>query len=133
MARDRFGEKPLYYYLDYDAIAFASELKSLVLISFFQRQIDWEALWQFLTLGYILAPHTPYRNVYKLLPGHSLVFDQKTGEYEIQKYWSMPDLFEASPCKSETEYREAFRNSSSIVFKVVWLAMCLLVLFSAAV
>lgn len=110
LARDRFGEKPLYYYVDSGTIAFASELKSLVLFPSFQREIDWDALEHFLTLGYILAPHTPYRNVYKLLPGHYLTFDQRTGAFEIQEYWALPDPTEAPPRKSEAEYLESFKD-----------------------
>jgi len=121
LARDRFGEKPLYYHVGSYGIAFASELKSLVLFPYFQKEIDWEALDQFLTLGYILAPHTPYRNVYKLLPGHYLVFDPQTGAFEIHEYWALPDPVETTSRQSETEYLEVFLDifSKSVQSRLV--------------
>ncbi len=121
LARDRFGEKPLYYYVDSSGIAFASELKSLVLFPHFQREINWEALDQFLTLGYILAPRTPYRNVYKLLPGHYLVFDQQRGTFEIHEYWTLPEPVETTLRRSETEYLEVFLDlfSKSVQSRLV--------------
>jgi asparagine synthase (glutamine-hydrolysing) len=121
LARDRFGEKPLYYHVGSYGIAFASELKSLVLFPYFQKEIDWEALDQFLTLGYILAPHTPYRNVYKLLPGHYLVFDLQRDTFEIHEYWALPDPVETTPRQSEMEYLESFQElfSKSVQSRLV--------------
>src|SRR5712691_2089329 len=76
LARDRFGEKPLYYFEDKGSIAFASELRSFGHCPFFTNELDWASLDQFLTLGYILAPRSPFVRTQKLLPGHYLVFDQ---------------------------------------------------------
>lgn len=109
LARDRFGEKPLYYLRNEDGIAFASELKALSLFSSFKREINWEALEQFLSLGYILAPHTPYQSVFKLLPGHYLVFDQITGDYKIQSYWDMPDWEKTDIHRDEKEYVDSLK------------------------
>jgi len=110
LVRDRFGEKPLYYHLGPYGIAFASELKSLVLFPYFQKTIDWEALDQFLTLGYIISPRTPYLNVYKLLPGHYLVFDQERNTSELQKYWSLPFPVQKISKQNENEYVETFKE-----------------------
>jgi asparagine synthase (glutamine-hydrolysing) len=110
LARDRFGEKPLYYYQHSGGIVFSSELKSLVLCSEFKREINWQALDQFLSLGYILAPNTPYRNVLKLLPGHYLVFDQETGNIENRKFWTQPDFSLHAAQASEEEYLAEFKR-----------------------
>ncbi|MEM4406465.1 MAG: asparagine synthase (glutamine-hydrolyzing) [Candidatus Methanomethylicaceae archaeon] len=109
LARDRFGEKPIYYLLNEDGIAFASELKALSLFPSFRRELNWEALEQFLSLGYILAPYTPYQSVYKLLPGHYLAFDQITGDYKVQSYWDMPDWEKTDIHRDEKEYVDSLK------------------------
>lgn len=72
LARDRFGEKPLYYLLKDAGFAFASELKALRQIPGFSPSVDLDALNLLLHDGYISAPYTIYKDVYKLLPGHIL-------------------------------------------------------------
>jgi asparagine synthase (glutamine-hydrolysing) len=110
LARDRFGEKPLYYFEDCGSIAFASELRAFGHCSFFTNELNWAALDQFLTLGYILAPCSPFRRTQKLLPGHYLVFDQATGEYKTKQYWSPPDCEEPKARKSDAEYIDEFMS-----------------------
>jgi asparagine synthase (glutamine-hydrolysing) len=110
LARDRFGEKPLYYYVYSGGIAFASELKALTLFPEFRREIDFGSIDQFLTLGYIPAPQTPYQNVYKLLPGCYLTFSRESGDVRVQKYWHLPDISVSSPLQSEKEYIQTFKG-----------------------
>src|SRR3712207_4203637 len=69
VARDRMGIKPLLYSLDEDKFVFASEMKALLTYGI-PRDIDYVSLQQFLQLNYIPAPHTIFKNVKKLLPGH---------------------------------------------------------------
>jgi asparagine synthase (glutamine-hydrolysing) len=109
LARDRFGEKPLYLYQGSSGIAFASELKSLTLCPFFACEMDQGALDQFLTLGYILAPRSPFRGVSKLKPGHFLTFDQATGEINTRCYWRHPSHGAQLDVRREDEYLEEFR------------------------
>jgi asparagine synthase (glutamine-hydrolysing) len=108
LARDRFGEKPLYYFEDAGCIAFASELRSFRHFALFTNELDWAALDQFLTLGYILAPRSPFVRTQKLLPGHYLVFDQTTGESRIEKYWRPAEWAEPKSRKADAEYLEEF-------------------------
>lgn len=110
LARDRFGEKPLYYFENAGSIAFASELRSFVHFPLFTNDLDWAALDQFLTLGYILAPHSPFINTCKLLPGHYLVFDQTTGEHRIEQYWHPPECTEPRTRRADAEYVEEFNH-----------------------
>ena len=110
LARDRFGEKPLYYFEDVGSIAFASELRSFGHFPFFTNKLDWAALDQFLTLGYILAPGSPFAGTRKLLPGHYLVFDQATGESRIARYWRPADCEEPSSRKLDAEYVHDFNE-----------------------
>jgi len=88
IARDRYGIKPLYYYLDEDKFLFASELKSLMAYGF-QKSIDWTALLFYLQLNYIPAPLSILNSVHKLNPGHLLRISKN--QIEDEKYYSLPD------------------------------------------
>ncbi|GBD28108.1 Asparagine synthetase [glutamine-hydrolyzing] 1 [bacterium HR31] len=85
LARDRLGIKPLYYWQRGDRLAFASELKSLLKLPDFPREVDPEAVDLYLTYGYVPAPWAPFRGVRKLAPGHVLVLDQAGAR--VQNYW----------------------------------------------
>jgi asparagine synthase (glutamine-hydrolysing) len=90
LARDHLGIKPLYYWLDRDRIIFGSELKSIILHPAVEREIDLEGLDQFLTLEYIPAPRTIFKNIHKLPAGHRLIY--QNGQAKVEKYWDIPDL-----------------------------------------
>jgi asparagine synthase (glutamine-hydrolysing) len=87
LARDRLGIKPLYYYSDGHVLAFASEIKSLLEIPSVPRDVDLDALDQYLSLRYVPGPRTMFKNVFRLQPGHTLVVDG-TG-VRIRKYWDI--------------------------------------------
>ena len=84
LARDRLGIKPLYYRILPDGIAFASELKALMLLG--TPQIDESAVRDFLFHGYIPAPKTIYRGICKLPAAHTL--EWQAGRVDIQRYWN---------------------------------------------
>src|SRR5581483_794046 len=73
LARDRFGIKPLYYALGAGGLSFASELKALIRLPSFSREVDREALHSFLAFNSIPAPATIYRLARKLPAGHMLL------------------------------------------------------------
>jgi len=87
LARDRFGEKPLYWAPIHDGrgLAFASELKALLPLEDMDRSLDVAAVAQFLALGYIPAPRTHLKGASKLRAGEAIVFgpgsDQRTFRY----------------------------------------------------
>jgi asparagine synthase (glutamine-hydrolysing) len=83
LVRDRLGMKPLYYQLLEDGIAFASELKALLLLG--RPPIDRSAVRDFLFHGYIPAPKTIYQGIAKLPAGHLLIWEQ--GRVRIERYW----------------------------------------------
>ena len=93
-ARDRFGEKPFYYYTTNNDFYFASELKALWAIGL-PRNIDESMLLNFLALGNTTHPtdnsKTFYTNFYKLPPGHFLYFDTKkdSNALGITRYWEL--------------------------------------------
>ncbi|UCF82789.1 MAG: asparagine synthase (glutamine-hydrolyzing) [Desulfobacteraceae bacterium] len=94
LARDRLGIKPVYYYYDEQTFLFASELKALMALNGFKHEINHSMLPLFLHYQYIPAPHTIFKNTYKLLPGQQLIFDGK--HINPQTYWRLPQLGETN-------------------------------------
>lgn len=69
LARDRMGEKPLFYGWRGKTLIFGSELKALRAYPQWQGEVDPDALGRYLRLGYVPSPHSMYRGIYKLTPG----------------------------------------------------------------
>lgn len=88
LARDRLGVKPLYYYEDDRRLAFASELKALLQCEFVPRNIDRQALADYLTYLYVPGSRTPLEKIFKLPPGHYLTHD-RDGASKIVQYWTL--------------------------------------------
>ena len=105
LARDRFGIKPLYVITAPWGIAFASELKALHAAGLTSRELDWEALDAFFQLGYIPAPASPFVDVRKLEPGHTLEW-RRTGGVTTRRYWQFPLHERPSPPDPEAQVRE---------------------------
>jgi asparagine synthase (glutamine-hydrolysing) len=87
LARDRFGEKPLYYGSAGGTFLFASELKSLRVHPAFRGEIDRDAVACYLRFNCIPAPYSIYRDIRKLLPGTVLRY--RNGEVTTQAFWSL--------------------------------------------
>jgi len=77
LARDRCGEKPLYYYYANGKFIFASELKILLAILGTKPSADLNAVYAYLRLGYIPAPHSFYQGICKLMPGSGLMMKKE--------------------------------------------------------
>ncbi len=75
LARDRFGEKPLFYHTDDAALAFASTIPALLQAPWIPREINPDALAEYLTLRYVVSPRTVLEGIRKLPPGHLLTAD----------------------------------------------------------
>lgn len=89
IARDRIGKKPLYYYhAGGDRLAFASEIKALLVLPGFERKVEPTALFDYFKYLYVPDPKTIYRNVYKLLPAHYLEL-YAGGEPQVTEYWDV--------------------------------------------
>ena len=87
LARDRFGKKPLCYRAAGPDFAFASELQALLVVPGGGRELDREALGDYLAYMAVPAPRTIYRDVRKLPPAHILVAERQG--IRIQRYWSL--------------------------------------------
>src|SRR5271165_304993 len=90
LARDRFGEKPLYYgFLDDGRLIFASELKSILCCPTVERRLDPLAVEEYFALGYVPDPRSIYRAVRKLAPGHFLLLRRSDEPREPRCYWQL--------------------------------------------
>ncbi len=97
--RDRAGVKPFFYYWKDDLFLFGSELKALIANKCFQKEIEINAVGSFMQFGYIPAPHCVFKNTFKLLPAHYLLFDLKTKKMETNKYWNVYDFYNREKLK----------------------------------
>lgn len=86
LARDRAGKKPLYYAHLPQGLFFASEIKALLQIDFLPRELDEQAIADYLTYISIPDPLTIFKHIKKLPPGHFLTCDLQ-GNVQIQRYW----------------------------------------------
>lgn len=92
LIRDRLGIKPLYYGWSGDVFLFASELKALRFHPDFREDIDRDALCLYLQHSYIPAPHTIYKGISKLMPGHILTVPwgaRNASELQHLAYWTI--------------------------------------------
>jgi len=87
LARDRLGQKPLFYYRDGRCLLFASEIKALLRDPGIEREINVEAMDAYLSLQFIPAPHTMFRSIKKLPPAHYAVY--RDGHLTMRRYWDV--------------------------------------------
>lgn len=89
LARDRMGEKPLYYGFQNNVFMFASELKALKAHPAFESNINRDAISLQMRHSYIPEPHSIYEGIQKLIPGHFLKLNADTNEIKISAYWTL--------------------------------------------
>ena len=107
LTRDRIGKKPLYYSTIGGTLYFTSEIKSLLHVPNFNREIDIEALSDYFSLLYVPAPKSIFKTVRKLKPAHYLVFDDR-GVRETC-YWDLS--FDQPEEKTEPRWCEDFLSA----------------------
>ncbi len=90
LVRDRLGVKPLYYFWDGRSLLFASELKALLASGVVPAEIEPRGLWDYLTFRYVPGPHTIWRHIHKLPPGHHLTLSAERPWPVIERYWDAP-------------------------------------------
>ena len=88
LARDRLGKKPLYYFVRGSRVIFGSELKALLAHGAVPRELDAEALVQYLACEYVPAPASILRSVRKLPAAHVAVLDERG--FRLRRYWQVP-------------------------------------------
>ena len=109
LARDRIGKKPLYYWYDKKdgntAFVFASELKPVMMYPGFPKEIRRDIAGSFLLRGYINAPDTVFKDVYKLEPGGILRL--RAGILEKTKYWDIAAVYHRQRKYEVKNYQKA--------------------------
>jgi asparagine synthase (glutamine-hydrolysing) len=93
LVRDRLGIKPLYWGKAGTRLAFASELKAFGALPGWNKELNRDALASYLRFAYVPAPHSIYRGISKLMPGHIAMIDP-TGETRIAPFWTLADAAE---------------------------------------
>lgn len=91
LARDRFGEKPLYYGSIGKAFLFGSEIRALRQHPSWKGEIDRDALEGFVRYGYVPAPRSIYRGIRKVMPGSVLTISERGSSFSVEqeRYWSL--------------------------------------------
>jgi asparagine synthase (glutamine-hydrolysing) len=90
LVRDRLGIKPLYYTFSTGNFIFASEIKTIFASGLIDPEISYENVNHYLTYRFTPAPGTTFNGIYKLPPGHYLVYNQ--GEVKVERYWNVKDF-----------------------------------------
>ncbi len=120
LARDRVGEKPLYYgFVRGERFVFASDLNSITALDGFDNGINTEVLRQYFRYGYIPAPYSIYEKIWKLQPGKILKIRCPFRQYETKTYWSMYEtalmgqaqLFKGSEEEASRELEHLLKES----------------------
>jgi asparagine synthase (glutamine-hydrolysing) len=107
IARDRFGEKPLYWGVFDNTLLFASEPKVLLAHPAVKPSLNLQALRQYLSFDYVPAPLTIYEGINKLTAAHKLTLED--GEVKVERYWQL-DYKTAEPVPSEREAADHLRE-----------------------
>lgn len=122
-ARDRFGEKPFYYFYDEERIVFASEMKALWAVDV-PKVLNQKMAFNYLTIGYLDNPNdvdeTFFEGINKLPAAHVLLYDARKNELVLEKYWDLdPSFINKNINEDEAieRFHELLKNSVSKRFR----------------
>ena len=122
-SRDRFGVKPFYYIHNDDYFAFASEIKSLLTLPAYTREINKNAVFEYLVLGREDSREEGFfKNIFELFPSQSFTFDLNTNEFKKWQYYELKyeTQFEAYNESKAADYTQQVRE---LIFKAVELRL----------
>ncbi len=108
LARDRLGEKPLYYGINNNCFYFGSELKAFAKHPNWKPKLDRNSLASYLRFSYVPNPYSIYKGIFKLMPGHWIEID--TNKIKLNKtecFWNLKKIAETN---SEQRYKETKSN-----------------------
>lgn len=124
LARDRVGEKPLYYGHHHGAFVFASEMAAFFTLPDFSPSIRRDALSQYMRYGYIGSPLSIYDSIEKLEPGHVAWVNLEQGQLEKKPYWSIEAVAQAGQhIPFDLSAEEALEELEAILEQAVGLRM----------
>ncbi len=112
LARDRMGEKPLYYYAGRGTFAFGSELRALLEHPAVPRELNLDGLVRYLAFEYVPAPHSILAGVAKLPPGHLATVSLPERKLEIVQYWDL--AFKPDYSLTEQEWAARLRSQLEV-------------------
>jgi asparagine synthase (glutamine-hydrolysing) len=115
LARDRIGEKPLYYAFEEGKLFFGSEIKA-ILQAGLRRAVDAQSVCDFLAAGYVAGERTFFKGISKIPPGHVGIFEKS--EFTVLPYWSLAIRHEG-----EMPYRDAAGTLSIMLEDTVRLCL----------
>ena len=101
LARDRMGEKPLYYAVTPSGLVFASEPKAILASGLVERSVDGHAIADFLRTGYVAAPHSPFAGISALVPGTRLVVEGESAR--VAPFWEVAPFLAGPPLALDLE------------------------------
>jgi asparagine synthase (glutamine-hydrolysing) len=117
LARDRMGQKPLFYYHNEKQLIFCSELSGLKQNPDIPREYNYQSIHDYLSLQYIPSPNTVYQKILKLPPAHLMEFDITTGHIKLEAYWKVD--FSPSAKTSTLSFSNAKMQLRELVTKSV--------------
>jgi asparagine synthase (glutamine-hydrolysing) len=106
LARDRFGEKPLFYHRSGRGIYFASEIKALLRVPGIDVAVSLPAVWDYLAYRYVPGPQTLFSGIRKLMPASTATWEK--GRFTERRYWRAPDSMPACATRAQTGAVEDF-------------------------
>lgn len=112
LARDRIGQKPLFFGWTRSGFVFASELRALNSLPDFEARIDSTAIQRYLQLGHVPCPNSIYEGIYKLPAGHFITLDARDARRPQDPmaiavaYWSMADVAQRAAAQ-RTDWTDA--------------------------
>lgn len=126
LARDRVGEKPLYYGQFNGVFMFASEIKALMLHPEFEKRIDRQALAEYFRYGYIPAPRSIFEGIFKLIPGRIMKIEHDKSMLSIseESYWNADEVVRnAQNCAFSGTNAEALDELEKVLSEAVRMQM----------
>jgi asparagine synthase (glutamine-hydrolysing) len=116
LARDRFGEKPLFLHERAGGLYFASEIKALLRLPGIRPAVDVTSVWDYLAYRYVPGPKTMFAGIRKLMPGTMLVWER--GRIQETRYWIPPDRAPESPAPPHADVAGEFLSRLDAAVKM---------------
>ncbi|MDD3858563.1 MAG: asparagine synthase (glutamine-hydrolyzing) [Bacteroidales bacterium] len=114
LARDKFGIKPLYYFLDQNQLIFSSEIKAIVRDPQIERKINFYSLCEYFIYRYVPSPATIFENIFKLEPAHFIEIDQDLNFNPVKYFELKTDELNSTRRKIIKEIDASLRRSVGI-------------------
>ena len=118
LARDKAGEKPLYYAYQNNFFFFSSEIKAILETSIFTKKICLSSVDEYLRFKNVPAPNSIFKDLFKLIPGEYLKFDINSFKFQTQKYWELKNILKNISLKNNFIFDEGkIINETEIILK----------------